>query len=193
MSQHIIVLGDKTSHNGTVISASPFSDSHGKPIARMGDQVSCPKCNGVFPISEGDASFIDDGKPVAYHGCKVSCGAVLIAAQMFTSTEPSAGAGPGASSSAAEALAAQGLGAIGAGLIAGYEEEPLDDEKQRFKGRFRVLDLATGQAVTEQAVRVRSTGGQYLTGSTDTEGCTQWVERDATEALAFDLIEQGQA
>ena len=33
----------------------------------MGDMVSCPLCKGIFPISEGDASLIDDGKPVAYH------------------------------------------------------------------------------------------------------------------------------
>lgn len=38
-----IVQGDKTSHGGTVLAGSPFSDCDGKPIARVGDMVACPK------------------------------------------------------------------------------------------------------------------------------------------------------
>lgn len=89
MGYPVIVLGDKTSHGGVVISASSFSDTHGKGWARRGDMVSCPLCKGVFPISQGDPSLIDDGKPVAYHGCKVACGATLISSQIFTTTVPS--------------------------------------------------------------------------------------------------------
>jgi uncharacterized Zn-binding protein involved in type VI secretion len=199
LSEAIIVLGDKTSHKGTVISASPFSDTNGKSWARIGDKVSCPLCGGIFPISEGNAGHIDDGKPVAYHGCKTACGATLIASsQLFTTTEPSAGAGgavagplnatvQGAGSAAAAALLTQGFGSIGSGLLASYEEEPLDDERQRFRGRFQVVDGSTAEPVAGQAGRVRSTAGQYLGASTDAEGYTAWVERDAAEALAFDL------
>jgi uncharacterized Zn-binding protein involved in type VI secretion len=124
MYQDLIVLGDKTNHGGTVISASTFSDTHGKGWARMGDMVSCPRCKGVFPISQGDAGLIDYGKPVAYHGCKVACGATLIASQHFSTTVPSSGAAPAAEESAM----AQGFGGIGAGLIASYQDEALDDE-----------------------------------------------------------------
>lgn len=52
-----------------------------------------------------------------------------------------------------------------------------------------MLNSATGEPVAATSVRVRSTGGQYLTGQTDSEGYIQWVERDANEALAFDLVE----
>lgn len=153
----------------------------------MGDMVSCPLCKGIFPISEGDASLTDDGKPVAYHGCKVACGAILVSSQMFTTTVPSSGAAPGAGEGAME----QGFGSIGAGLIASYQDEPLADA-ERFRGRFRVLDQTTGEPVSAMEARVRSTGGQYLTGATDANGFTQWVERDAAEALAFDLTQQQQ-
>ena len=74
-------------------------------------------------------------------------------------------------------------------MAAAYEDEPVDSEGQRFKGRFQVLDSTTSEPVAATSVRVRSTGGQYLTGQTDGDGYTQWVERDATEALAFDLVE----
>ena len=153
--------------------------------------VSCPLCKGIFPISQGDASLIDDGKPVAYHGCKVACGATLISSQMFTTTVPSNGAAPGAGDGADEGAIEQGYGAIGAGLIAGYQDEPLDDS-ERFRGRFQVLDQETGEPVSAIEARVRSTGGQYLTGTTDAEGSTEWVERDAAEALAFDLTQPQQ-
>ncbi|MET3134598.1 putative Zn-binding protein involved in type VI secretion [Oxalobacteraceae bacterium GrIS 1.11] len=189
MSQPLIVLGDKTSHGGTVIGCTIASATGGKPIARQGDMVSCPKCKGVFPIAQGDASLIIDGAPAAYHSCKVACGAVLLSSQVFTTTVPASGAAPGAGGDDTVSLA-QRFGSVGAGLAAAYEDEPLDEHGQRFQGRFQLISATDGQPVSGQSARVRSTGGQYLTGSTDAEGYTQWVERDATEALAFDLTDE---
>jgi uncharacterized Zn-binding protein involved in type VI secretion len=83
MAGPLIRLGDKTSHGGAVIEASPHSDSGGIGIARMGDKTSCPK-HGNGPIISGDMTFIVDGKPVARHGDKTACGAVLIAGQHVT-------------------------------------------------------------------------------------------------------------
>lgn len=189
----IIVLGDKSSHGGTVITCSALSDTHGKGWARVGDMVACPRCKGVFPIAQGDASLIDDGKAVAYHGCKTACGASLIAGQQFTFTTPSAGAAPGAANGAAKDGLLQGFGVVDAGLASGYQEEPVEDGAKRYRGRFQLVDAVAGAPVIGQTVRVRSTGGQCLMGTTDGEGFTQWVERDAHEALAFDLVQDGQA
>lgn len=91
MSQPLIVLGDKTSHGGSVITCAQTTDTLGKGWARVGDMVACPRCKGIFPISQGDNSLKDDGRAVAYHGCKVACGAVLISSQMLTNTVPSSG------------------------------------------------------------------------------------------------------
>ena len=189
----LIVIGDKTSHGGTVITCSPFSDTHGKGWARVGDMVSCPRCRGIFPIAEGDQSLVDDGKAVAYAGCKTACGATLIANQMSSFTEPSSGAGQGASPSTARDTLMQGFGHVGAGFASAYEEEPAAAGDAQFRGRFQLVDATTGEPVCNQAVRVRSTGGQDLTGSTDENGFTAWVERDTREALAFDLVEGGDA
>lgn len=185
MGQLIIVLGDKTDHGGTVITAGSTTDTNGFLWARQGDMVSCPKCKGVFPIAQGDANFISDGAPIAYAGCKVACGATLIGGkQGITTTVPASGAAPGGSGGESDRF-----GLISSSMAAAYEDEPVDSEGQRFKGRFQVLDRNSGQPITSTNVRVRSTGGQYLTGQTDSEGYTQWVERDASEALAFDLVE----
>ena len=79
----LIRLGDKTSHGGAVIEASPHSDIEGIGIARMGDKASCP-VHGTGPIVSGDSTLIIDGKPAARHGDKTACGAVLLAGQQAT-------------------------------------------------------------------------------------------------------------
>jgi len=86
MSRPFILLGDKTSHGGTVISASQTSDCDGKGIARVGDQVTCPKKGHgkVTVIATGDPTAIIDGRPAARHGDKTACGATLIASQSLT-------------------------------------------------------------------------------------------------------------
>ena len=38
-------------------------------------------------------------------------------------------------------------------------------------------------------MRIRSTGGQSLKGTTDENGYTEWVVRDVREVLAFDLLQ----
>jgi len=86
MTRPFILLGDKTSHGGVVISASQTSDCDGKGIARVGDQVTCPKKGHgrVTVIATGDPSAIVDGKPAARHGDKTACGATLISSQSLT-------------------------------------------------------------------------------------------------------------
>lgn len=184
----LIVIGDKTSHGGTVITGSPLSATEGKAWARVGDMVTCPRCKGVFPIAQGDACFTDDGHAVAYDGCKTACGATLISSQMLTWTEPVSGAAPGEGSSAASDTLRDGFGLVATGLASTYQDER-EGSSNRFRGRFQLVDATTGEPVSGQAMRVRSTGGQYITGDTDAGGYTPWVERDANEALAFDLVQ----
>lgn len=83
MSGPLIRLGDKTSHGGVVIEASPHSNIAGVGIARMGDKTVCPT-HGSSPIISGDSTLIIDGKPAARAGDKTACGATLIAGQQST-------------------------------------------------------------------------------------------------------------
>lgn len=184
--QPIIVIGDKTSHGGTVITCSQTSDTHGKGWARVGDKVACPRCKGIFPIAQGDPTLIDNGQAVAYQGCKVACGATLIAGQQFTLTHSGSTAG------AVNVLSSE-VGEIGNGLAATYEDELVDGNNERSRGRFQLLDAATGTPVEGQIAHIRSDDGHYFTCSTDAEGFTQWVERDASGALELSLEKAGVA
>ena len=77
--RRVIRLGDPTSHGGRVLSASGTYVFFGKPVARMGDKVSCPiPGHGVVTIVEGDPDWTDNGKPVVLEGHHCSCGCVLI-------------------------------------------------------------------------------------------------------------------
>ena len=84
MSLKIITVGDSTDHGGKVISGSPTRDIDGKPIARIGDEVSCPqsypggKPHGVNKILTGHATVTVDGIPVAVDDCVTECGCKLI-------------------------------------------------------------------------------------------------------------------
>lgn len=83
MSRPFIVVGDKTSHGGAVIEGAPSTTTGGKPIARVGDKVSCPKRGhgGTTVIATGDPSCLIDGRPAARHGDTTACGATLISSQ----------------------------------------------------------------------------------------------------------------
>ena len=87
--RRFILLGDKTSHGGTVVGARgagrvPFYID-GKPVACVGDPVICPRCKGVHRILTGadDPPVWLDGALVAVENGKVSDGAVLMSIQQF--------------------------------------------------------------------------------------------------------------
>ncbi|MFC0337336.1 Zn-binding Pro-Ala-Ala-Arg (PAAR) domain-containing protein, incolved in TypeVI secretion [Kushneria avicenniae] len=75
----IVVLGDATSHGGKVITAQSNYLVNGKPVACVGDKVTCPKSgHSTNAIVEGHPTMTVNGKPVAMHGHKTACGATLI-------------------------------------------------------------------------------------------------------------------
>jgi len=74
----IIRLGDKTSHDGTVLEGHEYLTVLGKPVAGVGHHVSCPRCSGNPVIIEGAMVVTMLGVPIAVEGMKTSCGATLI-------------------------------------------------------------------------------------------------------------------
>ncbi|WP_018652930.1 PAAR domain-containing protein [Actinobacillus capsulatus] len=86
-ARRIIVIGDKTSHGGTVLQGSHSMTAGGKNIALQGDLVACPKCKGNYPIAEGSSKMSANGRGVALEGMRTSCGAELIASQSLVRAE----------------------------------------------------------------------------------------------------------
>lgn len=92
MGRPYIVVGDRTSHGGSVIAGAPTSVTGGKPIARIGDAITCPRPDcvirgmGVNHIVSGDPTATVDGQPPARDGDQGACGCTLIAGQVPTAS-----------------------------------------------------------------------------------------------------------
>lgn len=82
----VIRKGDKTSHGGVVVTGDDTVVIFGQPMARLGDEVTCPKCSGTHRIVEGVQDASSD-KRIALEGMRTSCGATLIAGQFFYKME----------------------------------------------------------------------------------------------------------
>ena len=86
---NVIRLGDPTSHGGKVIECSAANyKAGGLPMAVVGDKVVCPLPGHTnCTIASGNSRHKINGRYVAYHGDKVSCGATLISTKPnFSST-----------------------------------------------------------------------------------------------------------
>jgi uncharacterized Zn-binding protein involved in type VI secretion len=81
----VIYVGDKTSHGGVVLTGSFRITLNGRGAARKFDKVSCPRC-GDNEIVEGNDRMRDGDIPLAFHGHKTRCGAVLLASTHVTGT-----------------------------------------------------------------------------------------------------------
>ncbi len=83
MSKGFVLLGDKTTHGGQVISASSTIVINGKSVALVGDKISCPiNGHGINAIIDGSPEWISDGKTVVVNGCRCECGCQVISSAM---------------------------------------------------------------------------------------------------------------
>ena len=181
-SKPFIVLGDQTDHGGVVIEASQISDTHGKGIARVGDQVTCPKRgHGTTVIVTGDPTMIIDGKAAARHGDKCACGATLISSQ-FVSTVGDGGAG----SSQQLASKAQVDQARTAGLISS-----LLPENHLFDMHFVVRDEKTGKVLPNVSYKITLDDGTTITGMTDENGLTDKISSNKKQKATLEVHHYG--
>jgi uncharacterized Zn-binding protein involved in type VI secretion len=163
--------GDTTSHGGRVLACDPANMDCGRPIALLGDKVSCPRCGGVFPIvgvkNELNMSF--DGRPVATEGDKTACGATLIASQSDSTASPTAGAGS----------------SVGGGrsVLAAASDA---SSATPHRGRFQVLDDETGRPVPNHPYTVTGDEGQKIAGRTDENGYTEWLDTVSASSITFE-------
>ncbi len=90
------------------------------------------------------------------------------------------------------ASASRLFGPVGAGMLASYVEEALDEQGRRYRGRFQLIHEITGLPVSGHSARVLAPYGHALDAATDGQGYTQWVERAAAESLSFDFLDGGE-
>jgi len=172
----MIVLGDKTDHGGEVIEASGVTDTHGKGIARVGDKVYCPKKgHGTTVITTGDNTMIIDGRAVAYHGCKTSCGATLISSQAVSTVDFGSSSSAAATKSSAAGAASQASQASQA------------EQSEQADQRFLLLDETTKEPLANRLYRLKFRGST-TEGRTNTEGRTLAVAGAVGEEVEIEVF-----
>jgi len=167
-ARKFIVLGDTTTHSGMVVTAwgqdgpTPMTID-GKPVACVGDKVTCPRCKGVHTIISGaeDPPMELHGRLLAREGDYVSDSSRLISTGQSSAThdnEYDAYATAGAASAAAAAMAnvtpppaSQGiLSASAEGGITAEEARLLaEQQKDEKKGFVAVFINNNGRFVGE--------------------------------------------
>lgn len=172
MTQAVIVQGCKTSHGGVVIQGNSSFNISGIGAAGKGYMVACPKCKGIFPISEGAPNItLPDGAQLALAGMKTACGATLLASSFLVVADPSSPFG-------------SQLGG-----------NPNDDEDttpppEDHKGRFQLVDNDTGEPIANRRVRVTMGDGTSTIYASDEQGFTDWVHTQSEEEIHLNLVDE---
>lgn len=170
------MLGDGTSHGGTVVEASQVTFTHNKPIARVGDKVSCPiPGHGTTVIVEGDPTMILDGKPVARHGDKCACGAVLISSQVVSSIGAGGGGSSGTSAQNSNNTSPAPTEASPVTQQSSIADDQGKADEATYDHRFLLSCSLTGVPLAKQPYRLIF-GDKTVEGETDANGMTQVID-----------------
>jgi uncharacterized Zn-binding protein involved in type VI secretion len=169
-----IVLGDRTSHGGAVISADPTWTIDNQPVARVGDKASCPRCKRTVTIvTSRFQMMIDMGQAAAFDQDRTDCGALL-----YSRHNGHAGHDDGLGDTAATSAASPAT--VGAAAA----EEPYSSKTApRFEEHFVLRDSATGEPLKGWLYSVITADGRQIEGETDQQGRTQVVWTDSPEPV----------
>lgn len=179
-----IVIGDRTDHGGVVIGATMATDTHGKRLARVGDQVTCPKKgHGTTVIVSGDPTMIVDGAPVARHGDKCACGATLISSQVLSRVT-------GGSDNQSMLQTAARASAPGVGKAAGLITSLLP-ENHNFDIHFIVQDERTGAPLAQVPYKITLEDGSSITGVTNESGLTEKISSNTRQKATLETHHHG--
>lgn len=166
-----IVVGDRTSHGGTVISGDMTFTVDGQPIARVGDKVICPRCKTTASIVTSRFPTVSAfGQNMAYDQDATSCGALLISRHNgHAGWDPNPGGN--VESSAKPTVASP---------------EPVDDHSPKKVPRFQehfILHDDDGALMANVPYRAITGDGRIFEGKTDSQGRTSVIWTDAPNAV----------
>lgn len=164
-----IVVGDRTSHGGTVVSGDSTFTIDGQPIARIGDKVFCKRCMKSTVITTSRFPTVSAfGQNMAYDQDSTSCGALL-----YSRHNGHAGWEADGEVSATP-KAPVDMDAVGTEILA---SKPL-----RFQEHF-ILHDGDGNLMSNVPYVVTTGEGKTFEGDTDAEGRTAVVWTDSPDAL----------
>lgn len=169
MRRYHIRLGDKTTADGVVETASSCISLNGSNLALEGDRVSCPACGteGVIQVVQPRISECFNGKELALGDdlcvCRCSPPPKLISAQ----------------TGRFQTILDDGE------LVEKAQEEAKRQVSDKAEERIpiRFYDEGTNKPCANRHYRIKLKSGRVLEGTTDGDGCTMPLTKDERDAL----------
>lgn len=186
--RRVIRLGDTTSHGGKVITGADMWNVFGKPVARVGDKVICPKCdNKVYEIIEGNQKMNAFGRPVAFDGHRTSCGATLI-----SSLEPVSYSPNSISQTSSMSNDAYGSGDTRSRSISSNSGNREEDKFLSHYRKFKLLNHH-GEPLSDIPYKIKSLdSGEEIEGRTNASGMTDDFKTASREHVVFYIVAAGE-
>ena len=171
-----IVIGDRTSHGGLVMSGDITFRIDGQPVARVGDKVFCPRCKVMTTIATSRfPSIFDLGQTMAYDQDSTSCGALL-----YSRHNNHAGWDDGGPEGAADSATASAP----ISMLPGEQQK---NEALRFREHF-ILHDDEGNVSANVPYSVTTGEGNTFEGETDAEGRTDVIWTASPDPIDFTVL-----
>ncbi len=167
MAKGFAIHNAPTDHGG-LIPATQFRDSQmGNAFVRAGDGHYCPKCKCWSTVIKSHDHVIIDGKPVAYVGDKLTCGATIQPQQSHVVGESGNYYGGSLNSSS---YLAKGL--------------------TLYSGQYQLVNNSNNQPYSNVKYIVTYADGRTIEGVTDENGMTEKLEStENSEDIKIQLFE----
>ncbi len=171
-----IVVGDRTSHGGVVVSGDTTCTLDGQPLARVGDAVFCNRCmKSTVIVTSRFPTGSAFGQALAYDQDSTSCGALL-----YSRHNGHAGWNTEGGDSATQS-APLDVDAIG--------NEVMVSKALRFQEHF-ILHDGNGNLMANVPYVVTTGEGKTFEGETDADGRTVVVWTDSPDAVDVNVGDQ---
>lgn len=155
-----------TNHGGFIPATQMRDSQMGNAFVRAGDGHFCPKCKCWSTIIKSHDHVIFDGKPVAYVGDKLTCGATIQPQQSHVVGDS---------------------GSPYSGSLSNNTNNFKSELKLQYGQRFLLQDDLTEEPLSNVCYEIEQ-GGQIIHGKTDKNGFTDLITSDAEEEIHIHII-----
>lgn len=163
MAKSFAIHNAPTNHGGRIPSTQMRSSQQGNLFVRAGDGHFCPRCKCWSTVVKSHDHVIFDGKPVAYVGDQLTCGARILPQQSHVVGE--SGSYYGGNNLADNKLV----------------------DTLNYGHRFRLTDKATNEPLVNICYEIIK-NNQSFHGTTDKNGYTELITSDQAEEIRINII-----
>lgn len=178
MAKGFAIHNAPTNHGGIIPSTQVRSSQQGNLFVRAGDGHFCPKCKCWSTVIKSHDHVIMDGKPVAYAGDKLTCGATIQPQQSHVVGDSGGGNFDSNTTSFQTSNMKQ-------------TENFIKDDKSLHGIVYQLVDEKTNQPISKIYYQIIDNEGNIIEGETDENGHTKEITTGSStqkiQFLTYDL------